>query len=75
MIRALKGGWRFAMDAKKDMLKGPDPEKNPWSHVGDAPGYLARYFYRQSERELRYGGVGVSKFTPPRRFGPGYHFS
>ncbi len=75
VIRALKGGWRFAMDAKKDMLKGPDPEKNPWSHVGDATGYLARYFHRQSERELRYGGVGVSKFTPPRRFGPGYHFS
>ena len=74
VIRALKGGWRFAMDTKKDELKGPDPEKNQWSHVGDATGYLARYFHRQSERELRYGGVGVSKFTPPRRFGPGYHF-
>ena len=74
VIRALKGGWRFAMDPKKDQLKGPDPEKNQWSHVGDATGYLARFFHRQTERELRYGGVGVSRFTPPRKFGPGYHF-
>lgn len=74
VCRALKGGWRFAMDTKKDQIKGVDPEKNPWSHTGDACGYLARYFHRQSERELRYSGAGVSKFTPPRRFGPGYHY-
>jgi hypothetical protein len=74
VIRALKGGWRFAMDPKKDQLKGPDPEKNQWSHVGDATGYCARYFHRQTERELRYGGVGVSRFTPPR-FKNNYHFA
>jgi hypothetical protein len=73
-IRALKGGWRFAMDTKKDQIRGADPEKNQWSHVGDATGYLARYFYRQTERELRYGVKGVSRFIPPRRFGPGYNF-
>lgn len=73
VVRALKGGWRFAMDSKKDQIKGVDPEKNAWSHVGDATGYLARYFHRQQVRELRYGVKGGSRFVPPRKFGPSYH--
>lgn len=73
VLRALKGGWRFAMDTKKDQIKGVDPEKNQWSHVGDATGYLARYFHRQEARELRYGLKPGMKFVPPRRFGS-YHF-
>lgn len=73
VCRALKGGWRFAMDTKKDQIKGVDPEKNQWSHVGDATGYLARYFHRQEARELRYGLKPGMKFVPPRRFGS-YHF-
>lgn len=75
LIRALKGGWRFTMDVKKDIMKGPDPEKNLYSHVGDGFGYLCRYFFRQTERELRYGGGDPKKkFVPPRTFSPGYHF-
>jgi hypothetical protein len=57
VIRALKGGWRYAMDTKRDQVKGSEPEKNQWSHTGDATGYLARYFHRQTERELRYSGI------------------
>jgi len=78
LVRALKGGWRYAMDPKKvDQMKSAEPEKNQYSHVGDAGGYLARYFHKQTERELRYGAGpnGVRKpFVPPRSFGPGYHF-
>lgn len=76
VIRALKGGWRFALDTKKDQIKGVTPEKNQWSHVGDAAGYLARYFHKQTQRELRYGVKGGSRFVPPRNFGgSSYHMT
>jgi len=55
LIRALKGGWRYAMDTKKDILKGADPEKNQYSHVGDGFGYLCRYFHRGMQKEEKYG--------------------
>lgn len=51
LIRALKGGWRFELNTKKDEIKGADPEKNPWSHSGDAFGYGCRYFHRGIELE------------------------
>lgn len=70
LIRALKGGWRYAMDQKRDMIKGAEPEKNPWSHPGDGFGYLARYFHKQTERELRYSG---KTFTPPQFSNRSYH--
>lgn len=74
LIRALKGGWRFVMDAKKGTVKGLEPDKGPYSHVGDGFGYLARYFFRMTERELRYsGGDPKKRFVPPRAFGPSYH--
>lgn len=74
LVRALKGGWRYAMDTKKDMLKGETPEKNAYSHPGDAFGYLCRYFHRQTERELRYRGLnGKANFAPPRFTNNGYH--
>lgn len=78
LIRALKGGWRYEMDQKKDQMKGPDPEKNKWSHAGDAAGYLARYWHRLTLKEQRYSHVGTDgkprpAFVPPRSFGPGYH--
>lgn len=71
-IRALKGGWRYEMDPKKDMMRSPKPEKNNHSHSGDAFGYLCRYFHRQTEREMRYGGQ--NSFKPPRVTGSSYHF-
>lgn len=75
LVRALKGGWRFGMDVKKDMMKGATPEKNKYSHPGDAFGYLCRYFHRTTEREERYQGLSSSStaFRPPR-FTPTYHF-
>lgn len=73
VIRALKGGWRYVIDPKKDnTLKNSEPEKNQYSHPGDACGYLCRYFHRQSEREMRHGGK--NRFVPPKTFGPSYHY-
>ena len=73
LIRALKGGWRYAVDAKKNAIKGDGPEKNAFSHPGDAFGYLARFFYKEGAQEARYS-PGKKIFTPPRTFGSTYHF-
>lgn len=73
LVRALKGGWRYVMDVKRDIIKSPEPEKNAYSHPGDAFGYLCRYFHRQTEREMRYSAGGKKAFTPPRYQNP-YHF-
>lgn len=73
IIRAWRGGWRWAVDQKKDMVRGLEPEKNSASHIADAGGYLARYFHKQGERELRYSSAGRRPFVPPR-FGNPYHF-
>lgn len=76
LVRALKGGWRYALDKKEQIRGGSDakPEKNAYSHPGDGFGYLARYFHRQGERNRAYGPGGAPKFTPPRSFGGNYHF-
>lgn len=49
LVRALSGGWRYQMVTKGDIQK-PMPEKNGSSHVGDAFGYLARFFHKQYEK-------------------------
>ena len=54
LIRALKGGWRYSADLKRETLRGTDPEKNAYSHPGDAFGYLCRFFHRDRQRETRY---------------------
>src|SRR5579884_1197976 len=72
LIRALKGGWRFEMDKTHTDVKGAVPEKNSHSHVGDASGYLARFFHRQTQREMQYGPAATG-FRPPRNFGSAYH--
>jgi hypothetical protein len=76
LIRALKGGWRYTMDTKKDDIKGIAPEKNQYSHPGDSFGYLCRYFHRRTERELRYhGGDGDGRGKRPLTQNlPNYHF-
>lgn len=73
LIRALKGGWKYVNDPKKGQMKGSEPEKNQYSHPGDAFGYLARYFHRDHERNARYMGPSGRPFTPPRNFGSAYH--
>jgi hypothetical protein len=70
LLRALKGGWRYAIDVKKEEIKGAEPEKNQWSHPGDAFGYGARYFHRGALREERQGN---RPFTPPRFSDNPYH--
>lgn len=70
VVRALKGGWRYAMDQKRGVIKGIEPEKNAHSHPGDAFGYLARYFHRQGETLRRYGAV---PFVAPRFNARAYH--
>lgn len=74
LARALKGGWRYALDPKRDVIKGAEPEKNAYSHPGDAFGYLCRYFHRLAERSGRFSGTGVKPFVPPRNWGGSYHF-
>jgi hypothetical protein len=51
LIRALQGGWRYEMTAKGKL--GAEPEKNRYSHPGDAFGYLCRYFQHTTEREAK----------------------
>lgn len=68
LIRALRGGWRYALDKNED-VKAAVPEKNSHSHSGDSFGYLCRYFHRASERESRYSTAGVKQFIPPKSFG------
>ena len=76
LIRAFKGGWRYAMDLKRGGIKGDEPESNPYTHPADAAGYLARYFYRSIERDERArGGPGGKKLVIPRRFGSPYNFT
>lgn len=77
LVRALKGGWRYALDKKEELRGGADakPEKNAYSHPGDSFGYLARYFHRGCLKSERHGGMGGKhSFTPPRSFGRSYHF-
>ena len=70
-IRALKGGWRFGADIKKDILKGAEPEKNAYSHPGDAGGYLLRFFHRDLAKEQKYGmNVGTMASRRMRGFQP-----
>jgi hypothetical protein len=78
LLRALKGGWRYAVDTKRGVTKGAEPEKNSHSHVGDAFGYAARYHHKADQR---YGGrqaraAGQAARTRPGRPGtqPAYHF-
>ena len=72
LVRALKGGWKYVIDQKKGVVTAAEPEKNKFSHPGDAFGYCARFFHRLTEREARYNGGGKG-FKPPRTFSPGYH--
>jgi len=75
LSRALRGGWRFKVDQRKDTVAG-EPEKNPYSHPGDGFGYLCRYFHKVTEREMRFGFAGAhtqKAFRPPRLASPQYH--
>jgi hypothetical protein len=68
LTRALKGGWRYKLD-KNEQVQGAEPDKNQYSHPGDAFGYLCRYYHRQAARNERYVATGTKPFVPPRTFG------
>ena len=71
-VRALKGGWRYELNQKKgDIVKGADPEKNQYSHPGDAGGYLARYFHKLAEREIKHRLPLNARLA--KSFSGGYH--
>lgn len=75
LVRALKGGWRWEMDTKRDQMKDAAPEKNQYSHPGDAYGYLSRYFHKSVEKNYKYSQTPNGRpFVPPRKFGANYHF-
>jgi hypothetical protein len=67
LVRALKGGWRYKLDKNEQVAADASPEKNPYSHPGDAFGYLCRFFHRQVQKNERYAVAGAKPFTPPRR--------
>jgi hypothetical protein len=74
LVRALKGGWKYRLDEKRSVLASPTPEKNKYSHPGDAFGYLSRYFHRMAERGERHQ---QRRQTTPRTgtaAPPQYHF-
>lgn len=62
LARALKGGWRYALD-KKEEVKGQAPEKNVYSHNGDSFGYLCRYFHKGTLRAE--GNAGATRWAQP----------
>lgn len=78
-IRAVAGGWRYAMNVRKGVVQGTMPEKNAHSHIGDAFGYAARYHHKL---DMRYGASRARLTSGPmvarRSFrpsaAPGYHF-
>jgi hypothetical protein len=73
LVRALKGGWRYALD-KNEQVKGAEPEKNQYSHPGDGFGYLCRYYHRQASRNERYIASGARPRVQQQRFGArAYH--
>jgi hypothetical protein len=69
LVRGLKGGWRYIVDAKREVEK-PEPDKNLYSHPCDAFGYLCRHYHRGAEREAQFGPAG---FKPPRQHTGAYH--
>jgi hypothetical protein len=68
LTRALKGGWRYKLDKNENIQNG-EPDKNQYSHPGDAFGYLCRYYHRQAARNERYVATGAKPFVPPKTFG------
>lgn len=76
LIRALKGGWRWAIDTKKDIIKGAQAEDNQYTHPGDAFGYLLRYFHRSRQKEEKYGKRLIGgRVIMPKSTAAKYHFS
>jgi hypothetical protein len=59
LTRALSAGWRYVQTKKGD--DRPEPDKNIWSHPGDAFGYLCQYF---SSSEARSGRRGARSHVP-----------
>lgn len=74
LTRALSGGWRFQTTPKKGQT-GTEAEKNDYSHVGDAFGYLCRYYHRSFERGMVRGMTTRERMLrkPVPQTAPSYH--
>ena len=68
LIRALSGGYRYAISTKGQTAASPD--KNEYSHPADAAMYLAKHFKRIGDRVTKRKNSG---FTPPK-FDNRYNF-
>lgn len=64
LVRALRGGWRYEIKIKSGAIEKPQPENTPSTHVGDAFGYLARYFHRGGRREERVAAARARTSAP-----------
>lgn len=69
LVRALSGGWRFGLVPKGDTQK-PYPEKNSYSHYGDAFGYCCRFFHKQFEKGGMRGVTVVGQQAMAHRYAP-----
>lgn len=74
LVRALKGGWRYALNPKNEEMKGSEPEKNQYSHPGDGFGYGARFFVREGDVLAKMERIKQSRRTRPVNRGSAYHY-
>jgi hypothetical protein len=73
LVRAMNGGWRYKLD-KNELVQGIKPEKNQYSHIGDAFGYFCRFFHRQALRSERYVSPAPKVSRAAMRYGArAYH--
>jgi hypothetical protein len=61
-IRALGGGWRYAV--MKNGEEKPAPDKNIWSHPGDGVSYLCMYGHRTESRQARHSNRAPTRVLP-----------
>lgn len=77
LCRGLAGAWRFAEVTGTNGTLKAVPEKNDYSHVCDAFGYLARFYARQYQRRGVRGQTVTQRQTsgPPMSRPARYHFT
>ena len=70
LIQALSTGWRYKL--RKDDSPNTEPEKNQYSHPGDAFGYLCRYAQHMQSR-LATGGKPPTAHPSHAKHAGSYH--
>jgi hypothetical protein len=62
IIRALASGWKYVIN--KNGNDRPEPDKNVWSHPGDAFGYLCQYGHQGQVRHGRRTSANPQRVLP-----------